>query len=59
MKGLLIKISFNNELLNIFTNNQSAIHLSKNHVYYDGTKHVDIKFHFCEEHGWDKNDKTD
>lgn len=33
----------------IHSNNQSAIHLSKNPVYHERTKHVAIKYHFIME----------
>lgn len=46
LKGLLNEISFANDSVDIYTDNQSAIHLSKNPVYHDRTKHIDIKFHF-------------
>ena len=31
------------------TDNNSAIALSKNHVFYKRTKHIDIRFHFIRE----------
>ena len=30
----------------IYSDSQSAIHLSKNPVYHERTKHVDVKYHF-------------
>ena len=30
----------------IFSDSQSALHLSKNPVYHERTKHVDVRFHF-------------
>ena len=33
----------------MFSDNQSAIHLCKNHVFHDRTKHVDVKYHFIRE----------
>lgn len=54
LKGLLTEIGFINEVFRILTDNQSAIHLSKNHVYHDKTKYVDIKFTFWET--WLKQD---
>ncbi|KAL2498871.1 cysteine-rich RLK (RECEPTOR-like protein kinase) 8 [Abeliophyllum distichum] len=46
LRGLLGEIGFRNETIRLYTDNQSAIHLSKNPVYHDRTKHMDIKFHF-------------
>ena len=33
----------------IYPDSQSAIHLSKNPIYHDRTKHVDVKYHFVRE----------
>ena len=33
----------------VYTDNQSAIHLCKNPVLHERTKHVDVKFHFVKE----------
>lgn len=30
----------------IYSDNQSAIHLSKNPIHHERTKHVDIRYHF-------------
>ena len=30
----------------LFSDNQSAIALTKDHQYHPGTKHIDIRFHF-------------
>lgn len=46
IRGLLNEIDFVNNSVKIYTDNQSAIHLSKNSIYHDRTKHVDINFHF-------------
>jgi hypothetical protein len=36
-------------LLNIFCDNQSSIHIAKNPVMHQRTKHIDIKYHFIRE----------
>lgn len=46
LRCLLDKIGFENKVVRIHTDNQSAIHLSSNSVYHDKIKHVDIIFHF-------------
>lgn len=33
----------------LYSHSRSAILLSKNHVYHERTKHVQIKFHFIKE----------
>lgn len=30
----------------LFSDNQSAIHLSKNPMFHDRMKHIDVKYHF-------------
>ena len=35
-----------NEPTTLFSDNQSAIVLTKNHQYHANTKHIDIRFHF-------------
>ena len=30
----------------VYSDSQSSIHLSKNHVYHERTKHVDVRFHY-------------
>jgi hypothetical protein len=44
----LIQQLFNNTLspTTLFSNNQSAITLSKDHQYHARTKHIDVQFHF-------------
>ena len=46
LRGILNEINLLNEDVTIFSDSQSAIHLSKNPVYHDRTKHVDIRYHF-------------
>lgn len=46
LKGLLDEICFVNKEVKVYIDNQSAIYLSKNPIYYDRNKHVDIKFCF-------------
>jgi len=44
----LIQQLFDNTLspTTLFSNNQSAITLSKDHQYHARTKHIDVQFHF-------------
>lgn len=45
LKGLLNEIGFLGYNAIVYPNSQSAIHLSRNPVFYDRIKHVDVKFH--------------
>jgi hypothetical protein len=35
--------------MSVFVDNQAALHISKNDVYHDRTKHIDIRYHFVRE----------
>lgn len=39
-----------NEAITIFTDNQSALHLTKNDSVYSRAKHIDIRYHFIRQH---------
>ncbi|KAJ3678046.1 hypothetical protein LUZ60_001849 [Juncus effusus] len=32
--------------ITVYCDNQSAIHLTKDHMYHEKTKHIDVKYHF-------------
>lgn len=49
LQGLLKEARLLDSSVTIFSDSQSAIHLSKNPVYHERTKHVDIRFHFLRE----------
>ena len=46
LKGLLDEIGRTQEKVNVFCNNQSAIHLDTNPSYHSKTKHIDVRYHF-------------
>ncbi|KAL5564826.1 hypothetical protein UlMin_027990 [Ulmus minor] len=46
LQGLLKELGFLKGKATVFCDNQSAIHLCKNHMYHERTKHVDIRYHF-------------
>lgn len=49
IQGLLRELHEFQGTTTLFSNSQSAIHLCKNIVFHDRTKHVDIKYHFIRE----------
>lgn len=52
IRRLLIHMGFEKYVtspIDVFCDNQSAIHLSKNAVYHKRSKHIDINFHFTRE----------
>ena len=46
LKGIVSELGFNLETVNVFCDSQSAIHLSKNTMYHERTKHIDVRLHF-------------
>ena len=49
LRGILEEINLLQGDVIVYTDNQSAIHLCKNLVLHERTKHVDVKFHFVRE----------
>jgi len=46
---LLNDLKVKNIKINLYCDNQSAIHIAKNPVQHQRTKHIDIKYHFIRE----------
>ena len=46
LQGILKEINLMNGLVAVYSDSQSVIHLSKNPVYHERTKHMDVKYHF-------------
>ncbi|KAM6546251.1 hypothetical protein CsatB_026987 [Cannabis sativa] len=49
LKGLSKELGFSSEDMTIHCDNQSALHLMKNPMFHDRSKHIDIKLHFITE----------
>ncbi|XP_031285016.1 secreted RxLR effector protein 161-like [Pistacia vera] len=46
LQGMLSKANLFDGKVTIYSNSQSVILLSKNPIYHERTKHVDVRFHF-------------
>ena len=46
LKGLFGELGLHQSVTIIYCDSQSAIHLIKNQMYHERTKHIDVKFHF-------------
>ncbi|KAH9681558.1 CCHC-type domain-containing protein [Citrus sinensis] len=46
LRGLLNELWLNQKIVQVFCDNQSAIHLVKNQMYHERTKHIDVKLQF-------------
>lgn len=46
LKGLLSEINELSNPVTLYSDSQSAIHLCKNPVFHERTKHIDVKLHF-------------
>lgn len=46
LKGFITELGLKQEAVSIHCDSQSAIHLSRNSVFHERTKHIDVKRHF-------------
>nr|GEU33287.1 retrovirus-related Pol polyprotein from transposon TNT 1-94 [Tanacetum cinerariifolium] len=49
LKGLLIEMGVNLRSVVMNCDNQSAIHLSRNAMFHERTKHINVRYHFIRE----------
>ncbi|XP_031262351.1 uncharacterized protein LOC116120537 [Pistacia vera] len=49
LKGILSEANLTDQNPTIFSDSQSTIHLSKNSVYHEWTKHIDVRYHFVKD----------
>ena len=46
LKGISRELGINQESVTIHCDSQSALHLSRNQVFHERTKHIDVRLHF-------------
>ena len=46
MKKVLMDYGISQDTMVVYCDNSSAIDISKNHIQYSKTKHIDIRYHF-------------
>ncbi|KAL3514409.1 hypothetical protein ACH5RR_027126 [Cinchona calisaya] len=46
LKGLFGELNLLQDVITIHCDSQSAIHLTKDQMYHERTKHIDVKYHF-------------
>ena len=49
LRGIARELKRQDHVITVHCDNQSVIHLSKNQIYHERTKHVDVKLHFMRE----------
>lgn len=47
--GLINNLKLLHDIITTFCYSQSAIHLTKNQMYHERTKYIDVKLHFIQE----------
>ena len=46
LQGIFRELGLGDQVLKVFCDSQSTIHLSKNSVFHERTKHIDVRLHF-------------
>jgi hypothetical protein len=46
LKGLFAELCGDDSCIKLFCDNQSAIYLTKDQMFHERTKHIDIKYHY-------------
>ena len=46
LRGLVCDLGLQQDTSVVFCDSQSAIHLTKNTMYHERTKHIDVRYHF-------------
>jgi hypothetical protein len=46
LKGLYVELCGDDSCVNLFCDNQSAIYLTKDQMFHEKTKHIDVKYHY-------------
>ena len=46
LRGLIGEIGQDLQISTVLCNSQSAIFLTKHQMFHDGTKHIDVRYHF-------------
>ncbi|GKD92716.1 retrovirus-related pol polyprotein from transposon TNT 1-94 [Tanacetum coccineum] len=49
LKGLLEELGVELNTVAVNCDNQGAIHLSRNHIFHERTKHINVRYHFIRE----------
>ncbi|GKE79575.1 hypothetical protein Tco_1545695 [Tanacetum coccineum] len=49
LRGLLEELGVELNTVAVNCDNQGAIYLSRNHVFHDKTKHINVRYHFIRE----------
>ncbi|KAM3286860.1 hypothetical protein P3S67_025659 [Capsicum chacoense] len=46
LRGLILELGVSQDTTVVFSDSQSAIHLSNNDAYHSKTKHISVKYHY-------------
>ena len=46
LQGIVRELGIGDQIPRVFCDSQSAIHLSKNSVFHERIKHIDVRLHF-------------
>jgi hypothetical protein len=46
LKGLYVELCGDYSYINLFCDSQSAIYLTKDQIFHERSKHIDVKYHY-------------
>jgi len=49
LRSLVDNLGLKQDITIVYCDSQNVIHLSKNQMYYERTKHIDVHYHFLRE----------
>jgi len=49
LKGLIVELGVPQGVTTVFSDSQSAIHVTKDDAYHSKTKHISIKYHYVKD----------
>nr|GFA40962.1 retrovirus-related Pol polyprotein from transposon TNT 1-94 [Tanacetum cinerariifolium] len=52
LRGLLEELGVELNTVEVNCDNQDAINLSRNHVFHERTKNINVRYHFIRERSW-------
>lgn len=46
LQGIIMELGLQHDKVIVYFDNQSALHIAKHQIFYERSKHIDVKLHF-------------